>query len=101
MFDRWVELGTGSVAVLIGVFLIVVLIGSVGVEADEGVSGGSPVAAKVCWSICKGDNVWFSSSASVCEDDPFSGDGLAGRDEICLSRPKVFFGASSSLVTTI
>ena len=96
MFDRWVELGTGSVEALIGVFQMVVSIGSVGVEADEGVLGGSPVATKLCWSICKGDNVWLSSSGSVRDDDPFNGEGLAGRDEICLNRPKVFFGASVS-----
>ena len=48
MFDRWVELGTGSAAVLIGAFRIVVSIGSVGVEADEGVLGGSPVGTKLC-----------------------------------------------------
>ena len=48
MFDRWVELGTGSAAALIGVFRIVVSTGSVGVEADEGVLGGSPVGTKFC-----------------------------------------------------
>ena len=48
MFDRWVELGTESAAALIGVFRIVVSTGSVGVEADEGVLGGSPVGTKLC-----------------------------------------------------
>ena len=57
MFDRCVELGIGSVAVSTGVFRMVVSIGSVGVEADEGVLGGSPVATKFCWSICNGDSV--------------------------------------------
>ena len=96
IFDRWVELGTGSVAALIGVFRMVVLTGSVGVEADEGVLGGSPVATKLCWSICRGDNVWFSPSRGICDDVSVNGEGLAGRDEICLNRPKTFFGASDS-----
>ena len=56
MFDRCVELGTGRVATLTRVFRIVLSTGSVGVEADEGVLGGSPVATKFCWSIRSGDN---------------------------------------------
>ena len=57
ILERCVELGTGSEAAFIGVFRMVASIGSVGVDADEGVLGGSPVATKVCWSICNGDNV--------------------------------------------
>ena len=97
MLDRWDALGTGSVAVLTGVFRIVVSTGSVGVEADDGVAGGSPAGTKVCWSICRGDSVCFSSSGGIFEDVPFSGEGLAGRDEICLNRPKVFLGPSASI----
>ena len=48
MFDRCAELGIGSAAVLTGVFRIVASTGSVGVEADEGVLGGSPAATKFC-----------------------------------------------------
>ena len=55
MLDRCEELDNGSVAVLTGVFRMVASIGSVGVKADEGVLGGSPVATKFCWSICNGD----------------------------------------------
>ena len=55
MLDRCKELGIGSVAVLTGVFRMVASIGSVGVEADEGVLGGSPAVTKFCWSICNGD----------------------------------------------
>ena len=57
MFDRCEELDIGSAAVLTGVFRMVASIGSVGVEADEGVLGGSPVATKFCWSICNGDKL--------------------------------------------
>ena len=91
ILDRWVVLGTESEVVLTGVFWIVASSRSVGVEADEGVLGGSPVAMKVCWSICSGDSV-CSSSGSVCDDGPAKGEGLAGRDEICLSLPKTFLG---------
>ena len=55
MFDRCEELAIGSVVVLTGVFRMVTSTGSVGVEADEGVLGGSPVATKFCCSICNGD----------------------------------------------
>ena len=48
IFDRWVELATGSEVVCIGAFWMVASIGSVGVDADEGVFGGSPVATKFC-----------------------------------------------------
>ena len=97
MFDRCEELANGSVAVVTGVFRMVVLVGSTGVEADEGVSGGSPVATKFCWSICNGDKPWSPSSGSACDGDSFTGAGLAGRDEICLNRPKALVGASNSL----
>ena len=96
MFERCVELGTGSVAALIGVFRISASTGSVGVEADEGVLGGSPVATKLCWSICRGDSDWLSSPGSACDVDSLDGEGLAGRDKICLNRPNAFFGISDS-----
>ena len=48
ILDRWEELGTGSDTVWIGVFRIAVFVGSVGVDADEGVLGGSSVATKLC-----------------------------------------------------
>ena len=97
MFDRCEELDIGSAAILTGAFRMVTSVGSVGVEADEGVLGGSPVGTKFCWSICNGDRFWLSSSGSACDGDSFTGAGLAGRDEICLKRPKAFFGASNSL----
>ena len=97
IFDRCVELGAGSIVVSTGVFRMTVSTGSVGIEAEEGVLGGSPAATKFCWSICRGDSVWLSSSRGICEVDPFNGEGLAGRDEICLNRPKAFFGVSGSV----
>ena len=48
MLDRWLVLGTGSEVAFTGVFWMVVSIGSVGVDADEGVLGGSLDATKVC-----------------------------------------------------
>ena len=97
MFDRCEVLGIGSAVVLTGAFRMVTSSGSVGVEADEGVLGGSPVATKFCWSSCNGDKLWLSSSGSACDGVSFTGAGLAGRDEICLKRPKAFLGASNSL----
>ena len=48
MLDRWEALDTGSEVAFTGVFQMVASIGSVGVDADEGVLGGSPTATKFC-----------------------------------------------------
>ena len=55
MFDRCVELG--SVVACIGVFRILLSVGSVGVEEEDTDSGGSPAGTKAWCSNCKGDSV--------------------------------------------
>ena len=48
ILDRWEALDTGIEAAFTGVFRMVTSVGSVGVDADEGVLGGSPAATKFC-----------------------------------------------------
>ena len=95
-FDRCVELG--RVAACIGAFRIVPSMGSVGVEEEDTDSGGSPTGTKVCCSSCKGDSVWVPSSGRAIAEDVANGEGLAGRDDACLSLPKTRLGVSGSVV---
>ena len=97
MLERCVELGRGTEVASTGAFRILVSIGSVGVELEDAESGGSPAGTKFCCSSCNGDNV-CSSSGRVIADDVANGDGLAGREEICLSLPKTRLGVSGSVV---
>ena len=55
MFDRCVELG--SAVACIGAFLMLLSVGSVGVDEEDADSGGSPAGTKACCSNCKGDSV--------------------------------------------
>ena len=96
MFDRCVELG--SVVACIGAFRILLSIGSVGVEEEDTDSGGSPADTKVCCSSCKGDSVRTSSSGRAIAEEVAKGEGLAGREDACLSLPKTRLGVSGSVV---
>ena len=96
IFDRCVELG-GNVACS-GVFRILLSIGSVGVDDEDTDSGGSPAGTKVCCSNCSGDRVWTPSSGRVIAEDVANGEGLAGREDVCLSLPKTLLGVSGSVV---
>ena len=96
MFDRCVELGSNVTCT--GAFQILPSIGSVGVELEDADSGGSPAGTKLWCNNCSGDNVCPSSSGSVIADDVARGDGLAGREEVCLSLPKTRLGVSGSVV---
>ena len=98
MLDRCVELGRGPDTVCIGAFRISVLIGSVGIELEDVDSGGSPAGMKVWCSSCNGDSVCSPSSGRVIAEDVANGDGLAGREEVCLSLPKTRLGVSGSVV---
>ena len=97
MFDRWIELGRDAVCT--GVFWIVELVGSVGVDDDDDDdSGGSPAGTKVWCNNCSGDKVCSESSGRTIADDVARGDGLAGREDACLSLPKTHLGVSGSVV---
>ena len=96
MLDRCVELGRD--AVCIGAFRIFESMGSVGVKFEDVDSGGSPAGTKVWCSSCSGDSVCASSSGRAIADDVANGDGLAGREEACLSLPKTRLGVSGSAV---
>ena len=96
IFDRCVELG-GSFACT-GAFRISLSVGSVGVDEEDVDSGGSPAGTKVCCSNCNGDNVWTSSSGRAIAEEVARGEGLAGREDACLSLPKTRLGVSGSVV---
>ena len=96
MFDRCVELGSDVAS--IGAFRISLSIGSVGVDEEDADSGGSPAGTKVCCNNCNGDNVWIPSSGRVIAEDVAKGEGLAGREDACLSLPKTRLGVSGSVV---
>ena len=96
MFDRCIELG--SAVACIGAFRMLSLVGSVGVDEEDTDSGGSPAGTKVCCSNCKGDNVWAPSSGRAIAEDVARGEGLAGREDACLSLPKTRLGVSGSVV---
>ena len=96
IFDRCVELA--SVATGTGAFRILLLSGSVGVDEEDTDSGGSPAGTKVCCNNCNGDSVWTPSSGRAIADDVANGEGLAGREEVCLSLPKTRLGVSGSVV---
>ena len=70
--------------------------GSVGVDEEDADSGGSPAGTKVCCNNCKGDNVWSPSSGRTIADEVANGEGLAGREDVCLSLPKTRLGVSGS-----
>ena len=72
--------------------------GSVGVEEEDADSGGSPAGTKVCCSNCNGDSVRVSSSGRAIAEDIARGEGLAGREDVCLSLPKTRLGVSGSVV---
>ena len=96
IFDRCVELGSDTACT--GAFWILLSIGSVGVDEEDTDSGGSPVGTKVCCSSCNGDSVWTSSSGRAIAEEVAKGEGLAGREDICLSLPKTRLGVSGSVV---
>ena len=72
--------------------------GSVGVDEDDADPGGSPAGTKVCCNICNGDSVWTSSSGRAIAEEVAKGEGLAGREDTCLSLPKTRLGVSGSVV---
>jgi hypothetical protein len=72
--------------------------GSVGVDEEDSDSGGSPAGTKLCCSNCNGDSVWIPSSGRAVAEDIAKGDGLAGREDACLSLPKTRLGVSGSVV---
>ena len=72
--------------------------GSVGVDEEDTDSGGSPAGTKACCSNCNGDSVWIPSSGRVLVEDIAKGEGLAGREDTCLSLPKIRLGVSGSAV---
>ena len=96
MFDRCVEL-VSDVACT-GVFRMLLSVGSVGVDEEDIDSGGSPAGTKVCCNNCNGDNVWTPSSGRAIAEDIVKGEGLAGREDACLSLPKTRLGVSGSVV---
>ena len=96
IFDRCVELGSDVVCT--GAFRMLLSIGSVGVDDEDADSGGSPAGTKVCCSSCSGDKVWVPSSGKVIAEDVAKGEGLAGREDVCLSLPKTRLGVSGSVV---
>ena len=98
IFDRCVELI--SVVACTGAFQILLSIGSVGVDDEDTDSGGSPAGTKVCCNNCNGDSVWTSSSGRVIAEDVARGEGLAGREDVCLSLPKTHLGVSGSVVAS-
>ena len=96
MFDQCVELGSDVVCT--GAFRMLLSIGSVGVDEEDTDSGGSPTGTKVCCSSCNGDSVWIPSSGRVIAEEVAKGEGLAGREDVCLSLPKTRLGVSGSVV---
>ena len=96
MFDRCVELESDVVCT--GAFRILLSMGSVGVEEEDADSGGSPAGTKVCCNNCNGDSVWSSSSGMTIAEEVANGEGLAGREDVCLSLPKIRLGVSGSVV---
>ena len=72
--------------------------GSVGVDEEDIDSGGSPVGTKACCSNCNGDNVGAPSPERVTAEEVAKGEGLVGREDICLSLPKTRLGDSGSTV---
>ena len=79
-------------------FRMLLSIGSVGVDEEDTDSGGSPAGTKVCCNNCNGDSVWILSSGRVIAEDVAKGEGLAGREDACLSLPKTRLGVSGSVV---
>ena len=98
MLERCVELGRGAETVCIGAFRMFISVGSVGVDFEDTESGGSPAGTKFCCNNCSGDSVLSSPSGRVIADDVAKGDGLLGREEVCLSLPKTRLGVSGSVV---
>ena len=96
MFDRCVELESDVVCT--GAFRISLSMGSVGVDEEDADSGGSPAGTKFCCNNCNGDSVWSSSSGRTIAEEVAKGEGLAGREDICLSLPKTRLGVSGSVV---
>ena len=72
--------------------------GSVGVDEEDTDSGGSPAGMKVCCNNCNGDSVWAPSSGRAIAEGFAKGEGLAGREDSCLSLPKTRLGVSGSAV---
>ena len=101
MLEQCVALEREIDVVCTGAFQISVSIGSVGVELKDTDSGGSPAGTKLWCNSCNGDSVRSSSSGRVIADDVARGDGLAGREEVCLSLPKTRLGVSGSTVAAI
>ena len=95
IFDRCVELG--SDAVCTGALRMLLSMGSVGVDEEDADSGGSPADTKVCCNNCNGDSVWTPSSGRGIVGGA-KGEGLAGREDTCLSLPKTRLGVSGSVV---
>ena len=96
IFDRCVELGSETDCT--GAFRMSLSMGSVGVDEEETDSGGSPVGTKVCCNNCNRDSVRASSSGRAIAEEVARGEGLAGRDDTCLSLPKTRLGVSGSVV---
>ena len=96
IFDRWVELGSNVACT--GAFRMLLSVGSVGVDEEDIDSGGSPAGTKVCCSSCNGDSVWAPLSGRAIAEDVAKGEGLAGREDACLSLPKTRLGVSGSVV---
>ena len=72
--------------------------GSVGVDGEDIDSGGSPVGTKACCSNCNGDSVRTSSFGRGIAEAVAKGEGLAGREDICLNFPKTRLVVSGSVV---
>ena len=96
IFDRCVELGI--VVTCTGAFRMSRSMGSVGVDEEDADSGGSPAGTKVCCNNCNGDNVRSPSSGRTIAEEVANGEGLAGREDVCLSLPKTRLGVSGSVV---
>ena len=96
IFDRCVELGSDVVCT--GAFQMSLSMGSVGVDEEDADSGGSPTGTKVCCNSCNGDSVWIPSSGRTIAEEVAKGEGLAGREDVCLSLPKTRLGVSGSVV---
>ena len=96
IFDRCVELGSDVACT--GAFRMLLSIGSVGVDEEDIDSGGSPAGTKACCSNCNGDSVCTPSSGRAIAEDVARGEGLAGREDVCLSLPKTRLGVSGSVV---
>ena len=96
MFDRCVDLGSDVVCT--GAFRMLLSVGSVGVDEEDTDSGGSPAGTKVCCSNCNRDSVWISSFGRAIAEEVAKGEGLVGREDVCLSLPKTRLGVSGSVV---